>query len=65
MEFVTLPNDVPEQTPVANLMSADVTLDTDGRDRSFKGGSTPQKRVEAVNFPLEKKEEKRLKSDIR
>ena len=35
MEFVTLPNDVAVQTPIANLTSADVTLDTDGRYRSF------------------------------
>ena len=33
---MTLTNDVAEPSPVVNLTSADVTLDTDGRDRSFK-----------------------------
>ena len=32
MGFVTLTNDVAVLIPVANLMSTDVTLDTDGRD---------------------------------
>ena len=36
MEFVTLTNDVAELSGVVNLTSADVTLDTDGRDRFFK-----------------------------
>ena len=36
MEFVTLTNDVAELGGVVILTSADVTLDTDGRDCSFK-----------------------------
>ena len=32
---MTLTNDVAVPIPVANLTSADVTLDTHGRDRSF------------------------------
>ena len=36
MEFVTLTNDVAELSGVVTLTSADVTLDTDGRDCSFK-----------------------------
>ena len=35
MEFVTLTNDVVELSGVVNLTSEDVTLDTDGQDRSF------------------------------
>ena len=34
--FVTLTNDVAELSPVVRLTSADVTLDTDGQDCSFK-----------------------------
>ena len=36
MEFVTLTNDIPELSGVVILTSADVTLDTHGRDCSFK-----------------------------
>ena len=32
---MTLTNDVAVSSPIVNLTSADVTLDTDGRDRSF------------------------------
>ena len=35
-DFMTLTNDVAVPSGVVNLTSADVTLDTDGRDWSFK-----------------------------
>ena len=44
MNFMTLTNDVAELTPVVRLTSADVTLDTDGRDCSFNFNSIVIKR---------------------
>ena len=45
---MTLTNDIAELSGVVNLTSADVTLDTDGRDCSFKAYIPPERKIPGV-----------------
>ena len=58
---MTLANDVLVRIPVANLTSADITLDTHGRDCSFKSDPTHSIVVKRVKiFKTEKNAEIQL-----